>query len=245
MFTINIKSPLISVITVVFNCVNTLEKTILSVVNQDFDNFEYIIIDGGSTDGTLDVIKKYQDKITLWISEPDKGIYDAMNKGIKKAEGDYLYFLGGDDLIYSNSVLEYISNRLRDKNKIYYGNVLFKTRNVIYDGKFSSLKIVTRNISHQSIFYPREIFDKYSFDTKYKIFADYDLNLKLFGNSSYSFVYMPVTVAFFNDEGVSGSNVLDVNFEKDRFEIIKNNFPYWIYLYRICRSKISKIVRLL
>lgn len=237
--------PRITVITVVYNAVATLEETILSVINQDFDNFEFIIIDGGSSDGTIEIIQKLQDKITLWTSEPDKGIYDAMNKGIKMAKGDYVFFLGGDDLLYDNSVLENISSRLIDKNKIYYGNVLFKTRNVIYDGKFSSLKIVTRNISHQSIFYPREIFDKYSFDTKYKIFADYELNLKLYGNSSYSFIYMPITVALFNDEGSSGSNVLDSCFEKDRFEIIKNNFPYWIYLYRIYRSKISKILRLL
>lgn len=237
--------PLISIITVVYNCVNTLEETILSVLHQDFYNFEYIIIDGGSTDGTLEIIKKYQDNIKLWISESDKGIYDAMNKGVKIAKGDYLYFLGGDDLLFSNSVLYNISIKLTDKNKIYYGNVLFKTRNVIYDNKFSSLKIVTRNISHQSIFYPREIFEKYSFDIKYRIFADYALNLKLYGNSSFSFVYMPITVALFNDEGSSGSNVLDSCFERDRFEIIKNNFPHWIYLYRIYRSKISKFLFLL
>lgn len=237
--------PKISIITVVYNCVNTLEETILSVINQDFDNFEFIIIDGGSTDGTIEIIQKHHDKITLWISEPDKGIYDAMNKGIKIAKGNYLYFLGGDDLLYSNSVLYNISTRLTNKNEIYYGNVLFKTRNVIYDGKFSSLKIATRNISHQSIFYPREIFEKYSFDIKYKIFADYELNLKLYGNSSYSFVYMPITVALFDDGGSSGSNVLDSCFEMDRFEIIKNNFPHWIYLYRKYRSKISKILCLL
>ena len=237
--------PRISVITVVYNAVATLEETILSVINQDFDNFEFIIIDGRSTDGTIEIIKKYQNKITLWISEPDKGIYDAMNKGIKLAKGDFVYFLGGDDLLYSNYVLNKISSSLKDKNKIYYGNVLFKTRNIIYDGKFSLLKIATRNISHQSIFYPREIFDKYGFDTKYKIFADYELNLKLYGNSSYSFDYMPITVALFNDEGSSGSNVLDSCFEMDRFDIIKNNFPYWIYLYRIYRNKISKTLRLL
>ena len=240
-----ITHPLISIITVVYNCVNTLEETILSVINQDFDNFEFIIIDGGSTDGTIEVIQKYQDKITSWISEPDKGIYDAMNKGIKIAKGDYVYFLGGDDLLYITSVLKIVSSRLTDKNKIYYGNVLFKTRNILYDGKFSALKLATRNISHQSIFYPREIFDNYSFDTKYKIFADYELNLKLYGNSYFSFAHMPITVALFNDEGSSGSNVLDSYFERDRLEIIKNNFPYWIYLYRIYRSKISKILRLL
>jgi glycosyltransferase involved in cell wall biosynthesis len=232
----------ISIITVVYNCVNTLEETVLSVIYQDFDNFEFIIIDGRSSDGTIEIIKKYQDRITLWISEPDMGIYDAMNKGIKFAKGDYLYFLGGDDLLFSNSVLSNISSRLTDKNEIYYGDVLFKTRNVIYDGKFSSLKIATRNISHQSIFYPKEIFNKYSYDSKYRIFADYDLNLKLYGNSSYSFVYMPITVALFNDEGSSGSNVLDECFEGDRLDIIKKNFPYWVYLYRMYRSILSKLV---
>lgn len=238
-------TPKITIITVVYNAVATIEQTIQSVIGQTYPNIEYIVIDGASTDGTIDIIKKYQDKITLWVSEPDNGIYDAMNKGLKRAKGDFVYFLGGDDLLYSNSVLNNISNRLIDKNKIYYGNVIFKTRNIIYDGKFSSLKIATRNISHQSIFYPRGIFDGYCFDTKYKIFADYELNLKLYGNSSYSFVYIPITVALFNDEGSSGSNVLDSCFERDRIEIIKNNFPFWIYLYRIFRSKISKTFRLI
>ena len=234
--------PKISIITVVYNAKSFLEETIESVLSQNFNNFEYIIIDGGSIDGTLDIIKKYQDRITLWVSEPDKGIYDAMNKGIRYAKGEYVYFLGGDDLLFDNQVLKNVNSYLMDKRKVYYGNVLFKKRNAIYDGKFNLVKIVTRNISHQSIFYPKEIFEKYSFDTKYKIFADYELNLKLYGNSSYSFVYIPITIALFNDEGASGSNTLDLNFETDRLEIIKNNFPYWIYLYRFFRTKLSKFL---
>lgn len=235
----------ISIITVVYNAIDSLEETILSVINQNFDDFEFIIIDGGSTDGTLDIIKKHQDQITLWISEPDSGIYDAMNKGICKAKGDFIYFLGGDDLLYSESVLEKISSRLKDNKKVYYGNVHFKKRNIIYDGKFNALKIVTRNISHQSIFYPKHIFKNYIYDTKYKIFADYELNLKLYGNSSYSFEYIPLTIALFNDKGISGSNALDINFENDRLKIIKNNFPFWIFLYRIMRDKISKFIQAL
>ena len=236
------KTPLISIITVSYNAAATIEQTILSVINQDFVDYEYIIVDGGSTDGTVDIIKKYQDRITLWVSEPDRGIYDAMNKGIRYAKGEYVYFLGGDDLLFDNQVLKNVNSYMMDKRTVYYGNVLFEKRNVIYDGKFNLAKIVTRNISHQSIFYPKEIFEKYSFETKYKIFADYELNLKLYGNSSYSFVYIPLTIALFNDEGASGSNVLDACFEDDRFEIIKTNFPYWIYIYRIFRTKISKIV---
>jgi glycosyltransferase involved in cell wall biosynthesis len=234
--------PLISIITVSYNAAATIEQTILSVVNQDFTDYEYIIVDGGSTDGTVDIIKKYHDKIALWVSEPDKGIYDAMNKGNRLAKGEFIYFIGGDDLLFDELVLNKVSSYLIKERKVYYGNVLFKKRNVIYDGKFNLTKIVTRNISHQSIFYPRGIFEKYSFDTKYKIFADYDLNLKLYGNSSYSFDYISITIALFNDEGASGSNVLDASFEKDRLEIIKSNFPYWVYLYRFFRTKLSKFI---
>ena len=87
-----IDSPLITVVTVVFNDVQHIEETILSVVNQTYPNIEYIIIDGGSTDGTVDIIKKYEERIAYWVSEPDQGIYDAMNKGIQKATGEWINF---------------------------------------------------------------------------------------------------------------------------------------------------------
>ena len=86
--------PLVSIITVVYNGHRTLEETIQSVVNQNYPNIEYLIIDGGSTDGTMEILKKYDDTIDYWISEPDKGVYHAMNKGIEIAQGEWLYFLG-------------------------------------------------------------------------------------------------------------------------------------------------------
>ena len=86
-------NSLISVITVSYNAVSTIEQTILSVINQTYSNIEYIIIDGGSTDGTIDIIRRYEDKIAYWVSEPDRGIYDAMNKGASKANGEYIAFL--------------------------------------------------------------------------------------------------------------------------------------------------------
>lgn len=91
---------LISVVTVSYNAVATIEQTLLSVINQTYPNIEYIIIDGGSTDGTVDIIKKYADEIVYWISEPDKGIYDAMNKGIKKANGEWINFINAGDSYY-------------------------------------------------------------------------------------------------------------------------------------------------
>jgi glycosyltransferase involved in cell wall biosynthesis len=236
-------APLISVITVVFNGVTTFEETILSVVNQNFKDFEYIVIDGGSTDGTLDIIKKNQDKISFWVSEPDKGIYDAMNKGIQKARGEYIYFLGADDVFIDEFVLGKTSVFFKNKFNIYYGNVIFKKRNILYDGKFNGFKLVTRNISHQCIFYPKAVFVEFKYNTVYRIFADYDLNLKLFNHKKFQFKYIPLTIALFNDEGASGTNTLDANFEVDRLKIIKANFPYLVYLYRLIRTKFANVLK--
>lgn len=100
----NMDNPLISVVTVAYNAVTTIEKTILSVINQTYPNVEYIIIDGGSTDGTVEIIKKYANKLAYWVSEPDNGIYDAMNKGAKVATGEWINFMNcGDSFFTLNS----------------------------------------------------------------------------------------------------------------------------------------------
>jgi cellulose synthase/poly-beta-1,6-N-acetylglucosamine synthase-like glycosyltransferase len=220
------KKPLISIITVSYNAIISIEETLKSIIGQTYDNFEYIIIDGGSTDGTKEILEKYREYFSYYVSEPDQGIYHAMNKGVLKATGQFIYFIGADDTLIGDSVLNTVSKFLLDEDKVYYGNVIFSKRNIIYDGKFNSIKLVTRNISHQSIFYPAGVFKEFRFNPKYRIFADYDLNLKLFGNSSFTFKYLPITIAIFNDEGASGTNTQDVNFEKDRLCVIKNNFPY-------------------
>ena len=116
----------ITFITVCYNAIDTLEKTILSIINQTYPNIEYIIIDGASTDGTVDIIKKYEHKLSYWISEPDKGIYDAMNKGLKRATGDYINFMNADDILlhipYEELKLisndNYGKNTVEDKKKI-------------------------------------------------------------------------------------------------------------------------------
>ena len=106
--------PLVSIVTVVFNGEKYLEQTIQSVINQTYDNVEYIIIDGGSTDGTVDIIKNYEDRIDYWISEKDKGIYDAMNKGINLASGEWINFMNAGDIFYDEKVLNtiYINPKL-------------------------------------------------------------------------------------------------------------------------------------
>ena len=116
--------PKISVVTVCFNAVETIESTIKSVIQQTYDNIEYIIIDGASTDGTLDIINNYNDRIACCLSEPDKGIYDAMNKGIKMATGEWINFMNSGDMFYKNSVLSEVALKLKDGDIIYGDTML-------------------------------------------------------------------------------------------------------------------------
>ena len=117
---ISLDKPLISIITPVLNDARFMEQTIKSVINQDYKNIEYIIIDGGSTDGTLDIIKKYADKIDLWVSEPDKGIYDAQNKGVFKAKGKYFAVLNSGDYYAGKDVVSKVAAGIIDDPKVDY-----------------------------------------------------------------------------------------------------------------------------
>ncbi len=228
------QKPFISVITVVFNSASTLEKTIESVLGQDFNNFEYIIIDGGSTDGTVEIIKKNESKLAFWISENDDGVYDAMNKAIGLAKGEWLYFLGADDVLLN--VLERTATYLKNENSIYYGDVYRPCAKRRYDGEFSALKLSFRNICHQSIFYHKNVFKKYRYNLKYQVFADYELNVQCFSDPKVSFCYIPEVIAIFNDENGLSKEKEDVAFRNDKSLLIKDNFPYYIYLIACCRQ---------
>lgn len=168
-----IDKPLISVITVVFNGEQFLEKTLLSIINQTYDNVEYIIIDGGSTDGTLDVIRKYEHAIDYWVSEPDSGIFGAMNKGVDAATGDYVYFLNAGDHFYSTSTLFDIfsSQQLQSENNehtLVVGQVMLTV-----DGKeFGLANNIGTNIPHQGTFVKKSVFYGVKFDESAKIFGD-------------------------------------------------------------------------
>ena len=167
-----LNKPLISVITVVYDAVENLESAIQSVLNQTYDNIEYILIDGGSTDGTLDIIRKYDDVIDYWVSEPDSGVYDAMNKGVGLSQGEYVLFLGSDDSLFDvlHEAVDCFGNGIGIVS--YYGNVILSKDKRVYDGKFYPLKLFIKNIPHQAIFYSKCVFDAYKFNCKYKYVAD-------------------------------------------------------------------------
>jgi glycosyltransferase involved in cell wall biosynthesis len=206
-------NPLISVITVVYNGVATLEQTILSVINQTYKNIEYIIIDGGSTDGTVDVIKKYENHLAYWVSELDKGIYDAMNKGIDKATGEWINFMNSGDWFYNSDViLSIFDNNNVTNYELIYGNTEKRYLNKIKidnPGKFWKLGIV-----HQSIFSKTFLNKKYKFDTNYAVAADFDFIYKIF-LKGYKTYYMNITIVSFNMAGMSHYNRY-LGFKEDR-----------------------------
>jgi glycosyltransferase involved in cell wall biosynthesis len=232
--------PLITVITVVLNGKKHLEEAILSVINQTYENVEYIIIDGGSTDGTLEIINKYNEQIDYWVSEPDNGIYDAMNKAVALARGDWLY----DDKLYPDS-LEQIASHLRDKSVIYYGNVTMMSDGKKYDGYFNSYKLMYCNICHQSIFYPRSVFDYHRYETRYKTSSDFVLVQKCHGDKRFRFQHVPVDVARYNDMiGVSSTRE-DPQFLADKKKLIKANFSAFLYLLFLIRHYTARCLAIL
>lgn len=190
------EKPLITIITVVYNGEKYLEETIQSVINQTYDNVEYIIIDGGSTDGTVDIIKKYEDKIDYWVSEKDNGISDAFNKGITASTGIRLLFLNAGDHFYTNEILadlrpvfiEYFDTDL------IYGKIMLvdNERNEIKAyGKAPEYKILRRHMAlpHQAIFHNTLLFEKYGlYDTSIKTCMDYELIMRNFSVLKFHFI---------------------------------------------------------
>ena len=203
----------ISIITVCYNSAKTIDKTILSVANQTYKNIEYIIVDGNSNDNTLRIIQKHDDKISKWISEPDQGLYDAMNKGIEMATGDLIGILNSDDTFNSNTVIEEIVNFHRHNDiDASVGNIVqHKDNNKIvrlYTSKYwnpEKLKIGFMP-PHPSIFLKRELFGLYGFyDLGFKIGADYELITRFFLKNKITWKYSGIITTAMLVGGLSSS----------------------------------------
>jgi glycosyltransferase involved in cell wall biosynthesis len=237
-----IEKPLITVITVVRNAEERIEKAILSVLEQSYDNVEYIVVDGASTDATLEIIKKYEKAIDYWVSEEDDGVYDAMNKGVRVASGDYVLFLGSDDVLFD--VFHEIADLLAEKTVSYYGSVTLSNNKKVYDGRFNAFKLFLKNIPHQAILYSRLMFYEYAFDVKYIAVADYALNLKLYSDERYGFAYIPFNIAVFDNENGLSSTIVDKVFSSDKPAIIKKHYSSLYYMiYLLVRSVFRKKIK--
>ncbi len=186
------KRPLVTVITVVYNAYSTLESTIKSVLGQEKGLCEFWIIDGGSTDGSIDIIKRHEHQLAGWISEPDKGIYDAMNKGIDRAKGEWIYFLGGDDTLRPD-IIKQIQPYLTAQYAIVYGDVLFDNGHQMRS--FLGPRTIFQNtVHHQSAFYNSTLFTNYRYDPTLTIVSEYDIHLRLY-TQKLSTCYVPLIIA--------------------------------------------------
>ncbi len=166
-----------SIITVNFNNKEGLRKTVESVIHQTYRDFEFIIIDGGSTDGSVEVLKEYDTHIDYWVSEPDGGIYQGMNKGIKKANGDYLNFMNSGDCFYNEDVLQHVIDKQLDSDIIVGKDYHYNTQtqqgfSTILPPRISMLTFYTQTLPHQSSFFKRELFNNTLYDESLKIVAD-------------------------------------------------------------------------
>lgn len=198
-----INKDLITVITVTYNCVNDIEDTIRSVISQDYPNIEYIIIDGASTDGTVDVVKKYEKHITKIVSEPDNGLYDAMNKGIRMASGKWINFMNAGDMYNDNHTISMLFENLGGRHiKVLYGNTIYIGRNgESHLHPTSTIKKLQWTINryqpytHQAVFYNIEFKEDCYYNTKYRIAADFDVACRYwnkYGINAYHYVPIPV-----------------------------------------------------
>jgi len=197
------ESPLISIVTVVYNAEKEIERTIKSVINQTYSNIEYIIIDGKSTDNTVNIIKKYEKYISVWISEKDKGLYDAMNKGAKLAKGDFIIFLNAGDKFISNTILEKVAKQIK-KEKVYFtrAKVVGKNINWLYPSKDVNIKKWIKKYlpNHQSMLFPKKFYKNYKYDLKLKTTADIDYKLEA---KKFGFEFVDEVMVEFKLGGVS------------------------------------------
>ena len=225
---------ILSVIIPTFNSAKSLTKTLDSIISQTFSNYEVLIVDNLSTDVSLEIVKSYGDERIKIISEEDSGIYDAMNKGIAIASGEWIYFLGSDDELFDQNVFsDFYKEVIKGEKTILYGNVILNGNTgwgidgQVYDGIFTLEKLLKTNIAHQAIFYKRDIFnDNNKYNIAYKICADYDFNLRVW--TKYQPQHFDRIIAKFNAGGAS-TNIKDLNFEKDFSSNIINYFGKILY----------------
>lgn len=232
----------ISVVTVCLNAGNTIEDTLASVINQTCKNFELIVIDGGSKDTTVEIIEKYRDKISYFVSEPDSGVYDAMNKGIKAASGDFIIFLNADDIFYDENVLENVSKTLEQNLdiKFLFGDCqyLSEDKKTITVQKFDQIKddfsIILNNICHQSIFYHKSLFEQFGgYSLNYKIYSDWDFNIKCLAQNKVRAMYLPIVVSKFRLGGICSSKKYAKRCQEEKNNLIEKYYPKYSLLIRV------------
>lgn len=224
----------ISIITINYNEKEGFEKTIKSVLNQTYQDFEFIIIDGGSTDGSRNVIEKYKDRISYWVSEPDKGVYNAMNKGIIAAKGEFVIFMNGGDYFNNDLVLEEIAPMLNDQFDVYYGNnynsKCEKHKKILkYPEKLDFSFFYYRTISHQSTFIRKTLFEEhFYYNEDYKVCSDWEFFIYTYCCKNVPYKYLDKVISVFDCNGISYSSESSEIIKQKRNQTLQKYFPAFI-----------------
>lgn len=250
------EKPLITVITVVFNGVSTIEDTIQSVINQTYNNVEYIVIDGGSTDGTQGVIRKYEHAIDYWVSEKDKGIYDAMNKAIALASGDYVGLLNADDLFAANNILQIVAEQFRlskvdaifscldivDKNNL--NKILRKYRITEFNSSLLRIGVMP---PHPTFYCKRYCYEQAGmYKTEYKIAADFEMLARMLLRQNISWKFIDQVTVIMRAGGMSSSGFmarLRLNWEIIRACKENGLYTNWLLLALKLPIRLLELVR--
>ncbi len=204
--------PKVSIVTVTYNCVDTIEKTLLNVLNQTYSNLEYIVIDGASTDGTREVIERYANRLSYWISEPDKGIYEAMNKGIKAATGEWIFFLNSGDFFFKPQTIQNVFEWYEDKGEdLIVGGIRSVNHQGVNDAFYNPANADAWHrafIPHQSAFIRLSVQKANPYLTKYKIASDYAFFLKQILRGCNIALCKEIISIYDSEFGISSTNIL-------------------------------------
>lgn len=227
--------PLVSIIVVTFNAGRYLQRCLNSIKNQPRQDVEVLIFDGASTDDTVSIILANEEMISYWQSEPDGGIYNAMNKAVEHVNGKWVLFLGADD-----ELLPGFSDMfpfLKDQQTIYYGD--FIKDESVCGGEFNAYRLAKSNLCHQNIFYPTTVFDKYRYEERFRISADHYLNMQCWSDPTFRFEYHPFPIAHFSTGGIS-SHETDWEVEKERIKNIRKYLGVFVLMrYRLRQFKLA------
>jgi glycosyltransferase involved in cell wall biosynthesis len=245
---VKLMNDLITIVTVTYNAEDLLEATILSIINQSYKNIEYIIIDGASTDKTIEIIKKYEDSISYWISEPDEGIYYAMNKAIKKASGKWINFMNAGDTFFDLDTVEYVMNHRSSYAELIYGNFQIKESGVVRKAWDKSQWHFFMPFCHQTLFTRTTIMKEELFDTSFKLAADHNFIIKMYVEQKI-FDYIDKTLVIFTLGGFAESNEFLMNIESLKV-LLDHKIPqqevyqshwYKVFSRNACLEKINYI----
>ena len=222
-----------SIITINYNNSQGLRQTIESVINQDFKDFEFLIVDGNSNDGSKEIIQTYADRLTNFVSEADNGIYHAMNKGIRMATGRYLLFLNSGDTLIDNNVLKQVNDAINGNTDLYYGDILFqeptKTKRLTSPEKLTFDFFFTENLPHQASFIRRGLFDEiFNYNEDLKIVSDWEFLIYAVCKANISYKHLPIIVSLYDGNGISSNSDNYKMMYAERDLVLKKHFQAFI-----------------